>query len=477
MRKNTDLNRIAVAFSIVIFLVYLSTMSISLDDEDSAHFALGLREFNVTNYQPHPPGFPLYMVLGMFFDVFFMNELLTLTFMSALFGALSVFVFYLLVGEMFNKKIALASSVLMSITPLFWLNGVKAMSDMTGLFFTLASMFFVYRYIGHKKPVYFYVAAALSGLAIGVRIHLVFILLPLLFYSSYLRRNHIRINLRGGIIFLIAIVLCFLPMILITGIPEYFSSAQDQLFSRVDQSQVSVIGTDLTLDYIGQRLFSFPYFFLFGGYGINLGSLGMLSTPLLAFMSILIIFSLKRIDLRDKRLLFFASGIIPYLLIIFIMLPPFNPRYLLILVPVLSLIFVNSIWKIKKLNIRYILFGALGFLVLSHSIFLASEISTTPAAPVQMIIYVNENYGSDTIILGGFAEKYFDFYNTNLTVISGRTSDCERTQDLLLEGRKVLTLIGNECSNLRPILIDTFSRDSRIHIKRSVINLYELLLV
>ena len=114
MRKNMNLDKIAILFSIVIFIVYLSTLSISLDDEDSAHFALGLKEFNVTKYQPHAPGFPVYMAIGVFFNTIFRNEIFSLTFMSAMFGAFSVFVFYLLTKEMFSKEIALVSIVLNS---------------------------------------------------------------------------------------------------------------------------------------------------------------------------------------------------------------------------------------------------------------------------------------------------------------------------------------------------------------------------
>src|SRR5258705_6827124 len=36
----------------------------SLEDIDSINFALGLRHFDPALHQPHPPGYPVYMLLG-----------------------------------------------------------------------------------------------------------------------------------------------------------------------------------------------------------------------------------------------------------------------------------------------------------------------------------------------------------------------------------------------------------------------------
>lgn len=463
-------------FSITMFLVYLSTLSISLDDEDSAHFALGIGEFNVTKYQPHPPGFPVYMAIGMFFNLLIGDEILTLTFISALFGALSVFIFYLLAREMFNKEIALLSSVLMSITPLFWLNSVKAMSDMVGLFFVLFSVLFIYRFMKHKKPRDFYIGTLISGISLGIRIHYIFLLVPLIIFSSLSQKNHTK--LKGALLFMIAILAWLLPLILITGIPEYLSVAGNQLAYRVDKPYISAIGSGITYGDLSNRLSGFLYYFLLGGYGINIADLGILSVLLLLFMVILGILFMKGINPRDRRFIFFSLGIVPYLIAVFIILPPFNPRYLLILIPLFSLAFTHTVWNLKRPNTRYLLLGVLIFLVLVHSIFLALVIRNTPSPPVQLIGYVNENYRpGDAVILDGFALKYFIYYQTNLTLIPSGTADCETIHGLLSKDRKVLTVSGNTvCEDIDSGIVTRFERDSRVHIKRSMISLYEFIL-
>jgi len=477
MLKKIDLDRIAVLFSILIFLIYISTLSVSLDEEDAVHFALGIKEFNVAKYQPHPPGFPVYMALGMFFNTFFKSEVLSLTFMSALFGTLSVFVFYLLVKDMLNREIALASSVLMAFTPLFWLNSVKAMSDITGLFFTLASMLLIYKYVKYEKPGHFYLGAFLAGISTGVRIHTFFILLPVIVYVSLSHKKDARIRFKGFLLFFLAILAWLLPLLLITGISEYVSSASNQFAFRVGKPDISLLGTDYSSNILALKLFGFFYYFLLGGYGINLAGLGIFSIILLFLMAVLAIFCLKNINLRGKRALFFASGIFIYLPVIFMLLPPFNPRYLIIIVPLLSLIFTKAIWSLKKVTQRYALFGFLIMLVLTHSLFLAFEISTKPAPPVQLILYVDENYGPNSVIvLSGFAYKYFTYYQVNLTKVSSTTTGCEVIKEFLSVNKTVLSVAGDEkCEGLKLKLVSSFKRDPRVHIKRSMINLYEFL--
>src|SRR5687767_15303876 len=43
---------------------HLFSLARSLEDIDSINFALGLRDFDVAQHQPHPPGYPLYIGIG-----------------------------------------------------------------------------------------------------------------------------------------------------------------------------------------------------------------------------------------------------------------------------------------------------------------------------------------------------------------------------------------------------------------------------
>lgn len=479
--KEEYFDKVAVVLTVIMFLVFLSTLSISLDDEDSVHFALGLRDFNVTKYQPHPPGFPVYMAIGMIFNTFLGNEILALTLMSALFGALSVFVFYVLVKHMFRKDIALFASVLMAITPLFWLNSIKAMSDMAGLFFILLSMLLIYRYSEGSGSLYLYSGAIITGISIGVRIHSAFILLPMMLYAL-IRRNGSRMEwLKGGSFFLVAILAWLIPLLMITGVTEYLNVAGNQFSYRIDNPDISSIGSDVTYSDLTNRFISFFYFFLLGGYGINVYSLGILSGILLLLMVFLVLVSIRkayvnRNMVRDDRIVFFLAGLAPYLAAVFLMLPPFNPRYLLVLVPLLSIWFVSIIQDFNEKRIRHGLYLVMLFLILSPSVLLASVTHTVPSPPSQMVYYADQNYGEgDGILMDGFALKYFIYYGIDMIMIPNDTGSCSYVRDLLTEGKNVITTFGAiDCIGIGTDLVMEFHRDSRVHIKRSKISLHQL---
>jgi len=471
--KGIWLDRIAILVSIIMLMLYLSTMSISLDDEDSAHFALGIREFNVTKYQPHPPGFPAYIGMGMLLNTFVGNGLLALTLLSALSGAGCVYVFYLLLREMANRRVALMSSFLMAITPLFWLNSVKALSDMPGLFFTLLSLFFVYNYHKHSRRRNLLIGALVAGIAAGVRIHSAAILIPVILYSALLCRKDRKSALMAGGVFALTVLAWLVPVMLVTGPAEYVNVIGEQLAFRAEVPEISLVGSG-TGDIL-ERVIGFPYFFLLEGYGINLAGLGILSVALLVLMAALFGMFLREMTFRDERFLFLLSGVLPYLIMVFVFFPPFNPRYLLVIVPIISVCLVKAIlfFESKK---RWMVLSLLAFLLLFHSVYLASIIKSVPSPPVQLIGYVNDDYEpGDVILLPGFAERYFAYYGTSLGVLPAESTDCETIRSTPMEGSRVFSVVQKDCQGIGSVKVMEFSRDSRVHIKRSRIGLYELL--
>lgn len=60
----TNRTRVALFIAAVYLAAHVPFLAPSLEDIDSINFALGLREFNPALHQPHPPGYPVYMVMG-----------------------------------------------------------------------------------------------------------------------------------------------------------------------------------------------------------------------------------------------------------------------------------------------------------------------------------------------------------------------------------------------------------------------------
>src|ERR1041384_2901670 len=48
----------------ICLLAHLPFLSPALEDIDSINFALGLHHYDPALHQPHPPGYPVYMLLG-----------------------------------------------------------------------------------------------------------------------------------------------------------------------------------------------------------------------------------------------------------------------------------------------------------------------------------------------------------------------------------------------------------------------------
>ena len=55
------------------------------------NFALGVRDFDPSKHQPHPPGYPVFIALGKLSHAVWPSDSGSLSLWGALFGALSVF--------------------------------------------------------------------------------------------------------------------------------------------------------------------------------------------------------------------------------------------------------------------------------------------------------------------------------------------------------------------------------------------------
>jgi len=478
IERGMDIDRIAAYFSIAVFIVYLSTMSISLDDEDSVHFALGLTNYNITLLQPHTPGFPVYILMGKSFNAILMNGLLSLTILSALFGALSVFIFYLLAREMLDKETALAASVLTAFTPMFWLTSLKALSDIVGLGFALLTLLLLYDYIRHGGRFYLYAGALLGGISTGIRLHTFFIVLPVLAYCLFFHRKGISTGFVALALFFVAIIAWVVPVVLLTGVGEYAHAAIVQVDFISRNPQLSAVGAAMTQPYIAARVEAFSYNFLVGGYSIDAKNLSASDVLLILLIAIILLLGAKKVrKIRDKRALFLLLSVAFYIPLIFFTLPPAHSRYMLILVPYISLIFASIIMGMNASDrIKYGFILALLVLLLISAVPLAVEIRTIPAAPVQLAEYVKQNYGNDTIFMAqGYLHQYFEYYRVGIPKAS--LLDCEKIYTMFSSNKNatvISNLVPTACRGIKYRRVAGFYRNPEVHEKYNLLNLYQI---
>ena len=53
-----------VAFATLFLVAHLFALPRTLEDLDSVNFAMGVESFDVPAHQPHPPGYPVFILLG-----------------------------------------------------------------------------------------------------------------------------------------------------------------------------------------------------------------------------------------------------------------------------------------------------------------------------------------------------------------------------------------------------------------------------
>src|SRR5579862_7413196 len=79
-----------VALAVLFLAFHLPFLPASLEDLDSINFALGLRHFDVAHHQPHPPGYPVFIVVAKAVHAIVPSEATALSAVSVLAGTLGV---------------------------------------------------------------------------------------------------------------------------------------------------------------------------------------------------------------------------------------------------------------------------------------------------------------------------------------------------------------------------------------------------
>jgi hypothetical protein len=181
------------------FAAHLPSLAPSLEDIDSINFALGLRDFDPARHQPHPPGSPVYIAMGRALLAVVSSvgstlsptaaEAMALSLWSALAGAVAL----LAAARVFRESApddtggATWAVALLAACPLFWLSGLRPMSDLPGLATALIAQAVILQ--GRRERGRLVLGAFVAGLAAGIRVQTVWLTLPLLALACFHQRR------------------------------------------------------------------------------------------------------------------------------------------------------------------------------------------------------------------------------------------------------------------------------------------------
>jgi hypothetical protein len=179
--------------TLVVALTRLLAIARSPWDWDELQFLGAMREFDVAAHQPHPPGFPLYVLMGHLARLvtpsdFAAYQLVTFLASSALFPL----AWWLARELRFSWYVSFTGALLLAFLPNVWFYGGTAFSDVPTLALTLAASAFLLR--GCRDPGSFLWGAALLGVAAGFRAQVLLAGgVPFLTAAWYLRRRLVKV--------------------------------------------------------------------------------------------------------------------------------------------------------------------------------------------------------------------------------------------------------------------------------------------
>jgi hypothetical protein len=212
--------------TVLVLVTRIAFRSHYLYDIDSVNFALGMRRFDPSAHQPHPPGYFLYVLLGRAVNMLFHDANAALVAISITAGCGALFTTYALAHNWFGRSAAAFSGLIFVFSPLAWFHGTVALTYGVEEFFSGLAGYFLWRvYRGRQR---FIVPAAVTvGLAAGFRPSFVMFLGPLMLFSVALARGRFsRASLFGGAAVLgVTLAAWFLPMVSASGgFHAYWSS-------------------------------------------------------------------------------------------------------------------------------------------------------------------------------------------------------------------------------------------------------------
>lgn len=278
IRRGSRSWQLAAILALVFLAGHLPFLASTLEDVDSVNFALGLRRFDPSLHQPHPPGYPIYMALGKMANLV-MSEPRALAIWGVLFGAAAAFALLRLFAclDALDPKAGEASgsawlsapglAVLLTMcAPLYWMTASRPMSDTAGLAAVLAAQAVLLTAMVQSRAAkdagvgaydtaalarsgrLVLIGAFLAAVAIGFRSQAAWLTLPLLALVIVERAGR---GAAGAIIgstvwFVAGTLLWLVPLIVASGGPKAYLDALGTQAGE-DWSGVDLLATNFGL--------------------------------------------------------------------------------------------------------------------------------------------------------------------------------------------------------------------------------------
>jgi hypothetical protein len=240
-------------------LLYLGTVlfcapRLAPDGYDGVGFVLALDHFDLSHFQPQPPGYPLFVMLGRLLRLFGLTPVAALSFGSALLLGAGLLSAAALVFAEGGATAGWLSALLLAGSPLCWALGTSTLSDAAGLGAVLLAVAVGIR-LGLLR------GGLLFGLALGLRPSLAPLLLPLFLITFWQAGG--RGLWRGAAGLVIGGLLWSAPLLYVVGPKTLLGLSLQHLHGHIYEYG-GTVATDVALF---ARLAALGKGMLFGAFG------------------------------------------------------------------------------------------------------------------------------------------------------------------------------------------------------------------
>lgn len=372
-----------------------------LEDWDSVQFAIALHRYSIVDNLPHAPGYPLYILMAKFLNLFFQNDTKSLVYLSVFLGFLCVIPLYLLTKKMFNLKIAFLASLLFTLLPVSWSLSEVALTNIPGQFFLISFIYFLYRAKALKGIL---LASLFGGFILGVRFtEFPIIALLTLFKVITSRRRLLTLSL-SLVFFLVGLFFWLIPLILLN--PESFFKGYENI-ARYIFKHDSLLGQGTLLASFKHRISQFWI----------LSQIGFTKIFIVSLLFSLF-FTLKKY-LNFKSFQFTVLWLVAYLVPLLTLYNLEVTRYLLPLAAPLAILLAFAIFEIKsKTHIAFIVLLLTASLTFS-SVDQLKRFNKTASPTQSAIEYVKSHLNpAETTVVPTLTFRHFQYYASEFSVVT-----------------------------------------------------------
>lgn len=396
-----------------------------LEGWDSIDFALGLHDYDIAYYQPHFPGYPVYMSFCWLVHLFTDSDILALTIPGAVFGSAALIPLFYLAKRMFSNEVAWLTAFIYVVNPLCWLQSEKAFSDATGLFFIILSaqlLFFACTTRAYAFR-YLIMSSVMLGICLGIRLsYFPFIILWLYVLQTLSKSKEENIKIRYGLFaFVIGICIWLVPLACYTGLKSLIVNGFSFTFGHFGDWGGSIA----TSQNVFSRFSGFMWCVFCNGLGFWCydTSVFRILPSIIMGLGLVIYLRHARFDYKTRFIMFYM---LPYFLWVFLGQNLEKPRHVLPLIPLIIICISAGLVRLKdfkytysnlsldrhKLFSPYHLF--IGIFIMSMSIMSVSLVyahKKEPITQIQLLRYMKHNYDApSTRIYCWETKRFFEYY-------------------------------------------------------------------